>query len=324
MTTSLGLLLAVLAVAAVVVLLFGLHATLRGDTRKIDERIRRYAGRRTLSDDEQRLAASAQVTKLLSDRLEASISGRSFASRLQTELARANLKLTVAEFLIFQGSVAMTAGALAYALTHTPGAALAFAIAGWYGPRLWVDRRQSARLKAFNEQLPEAITLLSNSLRSGMSIIQAMEMIARESEPPISEEFQRVLREIGLGVGPQDALVHLVRRMDSEDLDLTVTAILVQFDVGGNLSKVLDSIVHTIRERVKLQGEIRTMSAQGRTAGFILSGLPIGVAGMLLLIAPAYLGLLFTPGPWMVLPFVAVIGIGLGTFVIQRMVAIEV
>jgi tight adherence protein B len=151
-----------------------------------------------------------------------------------------------------------------------------------------------------------------------------MEMISRESEPPIAEEFQRVVREIGLGVGPQEALQHLVRRVNSDDLELLVTAVLVQFEIGGNLSRILDSIAGTIRERVKLHGEIRTMSAQGRMAGYVLSGLPVAICGLLMLIAPSYMGALFTPGPWLVLPAAAVMGILMGTLVIRKLVAIEV
>src|SRR5216684_5558429 len=149
-----------------------------------------------------------------------------------------------------------------------------------------------------------------------------MEMISREAAPPISEEFQRVVREIGLGVGPQSALVHLVRRVNSEDLDLLVTAILVQFEIGGNLSRILDSIAGTIRERVKLHGEVRTLSAQGRMSGYILSGLPLGIGGILMLIAPSYIGKLFTPGPWLALPVVAAFGIGTGMLVMRKLVAI--
>ncbi len=157
-----------------------------------------------------------------------------------------------------------------------------------------------------------------------MSLVQSMEMISREAEPPMSEEFQRVVREIGLGVGAQDALPRLARRVPSDDLDLLVTAILVQFEIGGNLSRILDSIANTIRERVKLHGEIRTLSAQGRMSGYILSGLPVAIGGILLLIAPSYMARLFTPGPWLVLPVIAALGIVMGTLVIRRLVAIEV
>ena len=199
-----------------------------------------------------------------------------------------------------------------------------FAALGWFIPKIWLGRRQSGRLKSFNNQLADTIALMSNSLRSGLSLVQAMEMISREGEPPVADEFQRVVREIGLGVGPQDALLHLVRRVASDDLDLMVIAILVQFEIGGNLSRILDSIASTIRERVKLQGEIRTMSAQGRMAGYVLSGMPVAIGGLLMLIAPSYMGALFTPGPWLVLPAAAVVGIVVGSLVIRKLVAIEV
>jgi tight adherence protein B len=291
----------------------------------LDLQLRRYGARPfELTDDEQKHAASVQVTHLIATRLEASVSGRTFAATLQTHLARANLRLTVGEFLILQASAAVIIGALAFVISRAPVVGALFAILGWMLPRVWLARRRAARVKAFNDQLADTVALMSNSLRSGMSLGQSMEMISREAEPPVSEEFHRVVREIGLGVGPQDALLHLVDRVATEDLDLVVTAILVQFETGGNLSRILDSISGTIRERIKLQGEVRTMSAQGRMSGYILSGMPVGIGGILMLVAPGYMGKLFSPGPWLVLPFIAVVGIGIGMFVMRKLVAIEV
>src|SRR5258708_25478612 len=199
-----------------------------------------------------------------------------------------------------------------------------FGALGWFIPKIWLGRRQAGRLKAFNNQLGDTISVLSNSLRSGLSLVQAMEMISREAEAPISEEFQRVVREIGLGVGPQDALVHLSRRVASDDLELLVIAVLVQFEIGGNLSRILDSIAGTIRERVKLQGEIRTMSAQGRMAGWVLSGLPVAIGGFFVVVWPSYIGALFTPGAWLRLPVAGLIGIAMGSVTINKLVSIEV
>jgi tight adherence protein B len=322
---SVEALLAAVAVAAVASLMFGLDRAFRPDRKSLEKRLRRYGGRAyQLTDEEQKQAASQQVTRLLAKKVEASISGRTFASALQTDLARANLRLTVGEFLILQLALSVVAGMLAWLLSGAPFVGILFGVVGWFVPKTWLGRRQSARLKAFNNQLADIIALMSNSLRSGLSLVQSMEMISREAEPPISEEFQRVVREIGLGVGPQEALLHLVRRVNSDDLELLVTAILVQFEIGGNLSRILDSIANTIRERVKLMGEIRTMSAQGRMAGYVLSGMPVAIGGILMLIAPKYMGALFTPGPWLVLPVLAVVGIIMGSLVIRKLVAIEV
>jgi tight adherence protein B len=317
--------LAFLTVAALGCVIFGLERAFRPDTSQVDKRLRRYASRAfVITEQEQKQAASTQVAQVLAQRLEASVSGRSFAAALQTDIARANLKLTVGEFLILQCLAAITVGALAWFISGTPIVGMAFGGLGWSLPKFWLGRRRAGRLKALNGQLADTITLMSNSLRSGLSLVQSMEMISREAEPPIAEEFQRVVREIGLGVGPQEALQHLVRRVASEDLDLVVTAILVQFEVGGNLSKVLDSIATTIRERVKLKGEIKTLSAQGRMSGYMLSGLPVGVGGILMLIAPTYIGKLFTPGPWLVMPVCGVLGIVFGMLIIGKLVDIEV
>jgi len=322
---SIEALLAVLTSAGIILLIVGLDRALRHDRTALDKRLRRYGGRAyQLTDEEQKQAASAAVTQLLAKRVEASISGRTFAAALQTDLARANLKLTVGEFLIMQVAAASVIGMLAWLISGALFVGSVFGALGWFIPKIWLGRRQAGRLKAFNNQLGDTISLMSNSLRSGLSLVQSMEMISREAEAPISEEFQRVVREIGLGVGPQEALIHLGRRVASDDLELLVIAILVQFEIGGNLSRILDSIASTIRERVKLQGEIRTMSAQGRMAGWVLSGLPVAIGGLLMLIAPSYMGALFTPGPWLVLPVAGLIGVIMGSVVINKLVAIEV
>ena len=316
---------AVVAAVGGMCLAIGLPKLLVEDTGWLDTRLRRYGARPfELSEEEQKLAASVHVTQLLASKIEASVSGHTFAAKLATDLARANLKLSVGEFLILQASTAVIVGALAYLISHAQAVALVFGACSWFLPRILVAHRQSARLKAFNNQLADTIALMSNSLRSGLSLVQSIEMISREAEPPMSEEFRRVVREIGLGVGPQQALLHLLRRVASEDLDLLVTAILVQFEIGGNLSRILDSISSTIRERVRLHGEIRTLSAQGRMSGYILSGLPVAVGGVLMLVAPAYMARLFTPGPWLVLPVAAVLGIVFGMLVMRQLVAIEV
>ena len=322
---SIEALLAVLTSAGIILLIAGFDRALRHDRTALDKRLRRYGGRAyQLTDEEQKQAASQQVTQMLAKRVEASISGRTFAAALQTDLARANLKLTVGEFLIIQVAAAAVIGMLAWLISGALFVGSIFGAMGWFIPKIWLGRRQAGRLKSFNNQLGDTISLMSNSLRSGLSLVQSMEMISREAEAPISEEFQRVVREIGLGVGPQEALIHLGRRVASDDLELLVIAILVQFEIGGNLSRILDSIASTIRERVKLQGEIRTMSAQGRMAGWVLSGLPVAIGGLLMLIAPSYMGALFTPGPWLVLPVAGLIGVVMGSVVINKLVAIEV
>ena len=132
---------------------------------------------------------------------------------------------------------------------------------------------QGRRLNAFNNQLGDTIVLLSNALRSGYSLLQSMETASRELSQPMAGELQRVTREVGLGLTIQDALANMMRRMPSDDLDLLITAINVQHEVGGNLAEILDTIAHTIRERIRIVGEIRTITAQQRLSGIHPGGL---------------------------------------------------
>ena len=148
-------------------------------------------------------------------------------------------------------------------------------IIGFMAPRFWLNRRKSGRLKAFNKQLPDTVTLIANALRAGSSFLQAIELVVRESRPPISIEFGRVIREVNLGLPFEQALENMVRRVKSDDLELMATAIAIQHQVGGNLAEILDSIAYTIRERVRIKGEIRTLTAQQRLSGYVVGFLPI-------------------------------------------------
>jgi tight adherence protein B len=310
-------------VAGIMGVFVGAQFAFQADTKHVDRRLAQYGARHLdLGEMAHEQRTAEQATKKLAEGVERAFGGRGIARGLQTQLARANLKLTVGEFLMIRAALTFALGALAW-LMSGPAAGLFFTFVGWQAPMIWIGRRQAARLKKFNEQLPDTITLISNSLRSGLSLVQSMEMVAREGEPPIAEEFSRVVREIALGVGPQDSLRHLVRRVDSEDLDLMVTAILVQFEVGGNLARILDTIAHTIRERVKIKGEIKTLTAQQRGSAIMLSMMPVVLAGIFLLIAPNYVGKLFK-FPYAILPILAACGVGFGFFLLSKITDIEV
>jgi tight adherence protein B len=314
---------------AVLFVFLGLDRFLRSDDPVFEDRLRRYALRQSGVGELAGEARSSAMTAAMTERVGRAIAGRSFAANLQADLARADLKLTAAEFLILQGIVTVITtliGYLVVALFFGPNvlAIPIFGFIGFLSPKLWVARRQASRLNAFNDQLADTIVLMSNSLRSGMSLLQAMDMVAREGNPPISEEFARVVREVGLGISPQDALLHLVRRIRSEDLDLMVTAINVQHEVGGNLARILNTIADTIRERVKLKGEIRTITSQQRMSGYILALLPVFVGGFLALASPGYIMPMFSGFPYLILPIAGAISILLGFLVIRQIVNIEV
>jgi tight adherence protein B len=197
-------------------------------------------------------------------------------------------------------------------------------VLAFIGPRLYVSRLRGRRLKAFNQQLGDTINLMVNGIRAGYSVMQAMEAVSEEMGPPISEEFARVVKEVQLGLMLEQALANMLRRIASDDLDMMITAINVQREVGGNLAEVLDSISHTIRERIRIKGDIRALTAYGRGAGNLLSAIPIILSVIIYLITPDFMSQLFTdPCGWTMLG-VAALGIVVGFLVIRKIVDIDV
>lgn len=324
-----------LAMAAGIIALFvGIERALGTQSDRLDRRLLRYGARR-LSPVEQAAAEMGQESAgpgVVTRTVERAIQGRTFTQNLQADLNRAGVPMTAAEFVALQAGIALIPGVIvsllvpvAFGQPPNPLGFLVCGFIGFYFPKMWVKNREAARGKAFNNQLADTITLMANSMRSGMSLLQAMEMISREAEEPTRTEFSRVVREIGLGVSPDDALLHLVRRIKSDDLDLMVTAMMVQHEVGGNLSKILDTIAHTIRERVKLKGQIRAITGQQRATGYMLGALPLFLGGIMLLIAPKYISSLWTPpGPWTLVPFGGLVSTFIGFAVIQKITDIEI
>jgi tight adherence protein B len=287
-------------------------------------RLRQYAVPSATPAAPESLDEPGAVVGKVAGRVDRAIIGRSFVASLRADLARANLRLTPGEFLLIQAALTFALMLIGYdvvALVAQPNlfALPVFGLIGFGLPRLWLLRRAGARLKAFSDQLPDTITLMANALRSGMSLLQAMDMVAREAAPPMSEEFGRVVREIGLGVGPEEALRHLKRRVRSEDVELLVTAMNVQSQVGGNLAILLDGIADTMRERIQLKGEVRTLTTQQRVSGYVLAFMPVVGAVLMLLINPDYMRPLFNM-PWLILPIVGLINVFIGFLVIQQII----
>ena len=198
------------------------------------------------------------------------------------------------------------------------------AIIGVVLPWLIIGIKTEKRMKLFNRQLGDALILTANSLRTGYSFMQAMDMVAKEMKPPISGEFARTVKEISLGTTTEDALGNMAKRIDSADLDLVITAVLIQRQVGGNLAEVLDNIARTIRERVRIRGEIKTLTAQGRASGLVIGLLPIVMGGIIYLLNPEYIRTLFVVPLGRMLLAGAAVSQVIGILLIRRIVDIEV
>ncbi|MCL7452941.1 MAG: type II secretion system F family protein, partial [Anaerolineae bacterium] len=229
-----------------------------------------------------------------------------------------------AEFLMLTVASIMVFFALGKVIFDSLIVGLVAAFIGFFVPRIYVNMRKRRRLHNFNDQLGDTINLLANSLRSGFSIVQSMETVARELPDPIASEFHRVTQEIGLGLTYEEALNNMLRRVPSDDLDLMITAVNIQTRVGGNLAEILDTIGHTIRERVRIKGEIRVLTAQQMISGYILTFLPVILGLVLYLINRPYIGRMFTdPCGWIMIG-VSMVMITIGFFIIRKIVDIEV
>lgn len=195
---------------------------------------------------------------------------------------------------------------------------------GLLSPLVYLRFKQKQKLSKFNNQIGDALVMVSNSLKAGYGFLQAIEMVAKEMAPPIKTEFARTIQEVNLGITTEEALVHLTERIPSSDLDLVVTAMLIQRQIGGNLSEILDNISQTIRERITIKSEVKALTAQGRLSGLIIGILPAGIGAFLLLVNPNYLMKLFTdPRGKMMLVYAAVAEI-IAVLIIRKIITIKI
>jgi tight adherence protein B len=335
-----AVLVAITAAAAVLLLYFGIFG---GRRVSPTERIEQVAVAATEARNRDRPSSQGKSmrSRLFGGRAAASVDRvveqRDWGSDMARELARADLQLRPSEYLAIRTAAILGAPIAVYLLGVTvmpslanPLALLAAGGLGWWVPRFYVNRRKSKRLQAFNDHLADTITLVANALRAGASFLQAIELVVRETQPPISTEFNRVIREVNLGLPFEQALNNMVRRVRSEDLELLTTAITIQHQVGGNLAEILDSIAFTIRERIRIIGEIRVLTAQQRMSGYVVAGLPIFLVLILTVIAPTFMEPMFGDPKVFGIPVGVIILIfggimmGVGFLLIRRIVDIEV
>ncbi len=290
--SGLTLILVIGSGAALILLIIGIVISITSERTMVEERLGRYI------EDEQQYIQTTEAVKQapLTEWITKQVERSSWGDRIGKELARADLKLKPGEYIAIMVIAAFGVGVVAFFLGgKVLILALLGAVFGAFLPRMYVKREQSQRLQRFDGQLPDMLNLMVNGLRAGYSNLQAMEAVSRELPPPISDEFHRVVQEIQLGIPTEKALDNLCRRIPSDDLDLVVTAMNVQREVGGNLAEILDTISHTIRERVRIKGEIRVLTSQVMYSGKFLAMMPLFVIGILYLLNRAYMMEFFKP-----------------------------
>ena len=309
---------------AVGLLIFGVVISLRDERSVVDERLGRY-----LQDDESSLADSSPNTPL-TDWINTRVEGSNFGDRISQRLAQADVKLKPGEYIaliiISIGGISI----IGYLLGRGNGImqvvfALIGGLLGFFLPGMYLNRQKGIRLQRFNDQLPDMLNLAVNGLRAGYSTMQALESVSKELPSPVSDEFRRVVREMQIGIPMEEALENLLRRIPSADLDLIITALNIQREVGGNLAEILDIISYTIRERIRIQREIQVLVSQVLYSGRVLALLPIGLAIFLWTVNPTYMNnIVDVPTCGIPLFICGGLMIGMGYFVMTRIANIEV
>ena len=292
--------------------------------RALARRMRYYAGD---MDTQEKPKERKTLTERLKELLRSGgklLSNIRHARGLDFKMQKAGIPLLGTEFLLLLGISFFLTIIIALIVSKKLYVGFMVAIvvvmAEWIYVLLKIDRREAT----FTNQLGDCLMMVANAMRAGFSFLQAMELVSKEMEPPMSDEFKHVMRDISLGASVERALDDMDKRVSSPDFSLVVTAVLIQQQVGGDLAHILDTISGTIQDRIRMRREVRTLTAQGRMSGWVLAALPFALGAFISVINPSYIEPLFTERIGQMAIAFGVVMVLLGFFVIQRIVDIDV
>ncbi len=310
----------------VVMVILGGHRLFTERRRAAQERLTSYLGNSRVERDSGAPGRGILRERTLSGipTFDSVLKGKDFAEQIALELAQAHVQLRVAEYLFLRLALAGAGFFVALAVSGRLLVGLVFTVVGLLAPKLYVVYWRRRRVREFEGQLVDALDLIANSLKAGHSLLQAMDQASSQLAPPISEELGQLLREVSIGSTVEDGIANLVARMESYDLRLVATAIVTQRSVGGNLAEVLETIAHTIRERVRVLGQVRILTAEARLSGWVLGLLPVILALVFYVVHPDYMDVLFTTTEGK-LALAAAAGLELiGFFALRRLAVVDV
>lgn len=306
---------------AVFLTVLGIDQIRGSDLQMVENRVKKL-GADTKNYEEQKESEVTFLRKVLSR-----VGGLAIAKKpgglMDKKLEEADILLKGGEFVVIVLASSMGAGAFFIITTSDIAAGVLMGFVAGLIPFSLLNLARAKRLASFNAQIGDALSIISNALRSGFSFLQSMDMVRSELPDPIRKEFGRTVSEINLGTPTERALLNLSSRVNSEDMDLVVTAVLIQRQVGGNLSEVLDNIADAIRDRIRIKGKINTLTAQGRISGLIIGILPILLGLYMFAVKPSYILELFNEPIGMLLVAVAVAGELIGIIIIKKIVDIK-
>lgn len=286
--------------------------------RKEDNRIDKY-----FDESSDPIKENKGLSNKLSGTIEKINFSKKYKLKINKKLLQANAKLSFEEFIIIRILLVLIIDTIFMMLTSSYVLVFFSTLIMWFVPMFILRRRYKKRLKVFDQQLGDAIRILSNGLKAGYSYMQAINTLVKEMPDPISTEFNILLKEMSLGVEIKKALNNFKERIESDDLKLMITAMIIQQETGGNLAEILDNISYTIRERVKIQGEIKTLTAQGKISGVIISLMPVLIVLFLFAANREYINILITSTIGRMLIVLSIVSELIGIFFIRRIIQID-
>lgn len=248
---------------------------------------------------------------------------RAYTEKIQAKLTTAGIPLKGEEYITICLVLIIVLPFILYMLTFNLWLSITAIILGGLLPGIYVQHKKESRLLSLNQQLGDALVVMANALRAGFGFQQAMDAVRRELPPPISSEFSWTLRDMNLGFGYEEALLNLSKRVKSNDLDMVITGIIIQRQVGGNLAVILENISETIRERARIKREIKILTAQGRLSGLIIGVLPVVLILAMLLINPEYFNDMINDRRGQIMLATALMMEILGALIVKKVIKID-
>ncbi len=316
----------VLAIATVALLVEGLYLMLRDKVGKGDKSI--TEGLRAIQVETTAKKPGGGILRVVvlshNPAINRMLGALPFTERLDNALEQAHVRMLLDRFLLFVVLSGLGCATLAYAFTANPLLVPLGLVGGIMAPWTYVIYTKRRRMAKISALLPEALDTIVRGLRAGYALATAFELVANEVPPPISTEFAKIREEGKLGVSLKDSMENLLRRCDNVDIKLFVTSVLIQWEIGGNLTEILSNLSYTIRERFKLRGHIKALTGEGRLSGLVLSLLPVVVGSLIYYLNPEYFEPLLTTPLGKMLMASAVGLVLLGAMVIKKIVTIDI
>ncbi|MFZ5942660.1 MAG: type II secretion system F family protein [Bacillota bacterium] len=308
----------------VIFLFIGLYLILTAKKREILNRMKKFTRTpgQVIIDDHIANKEKLELKNLLSI-LGKVFEAKSYTKKIENELLKADIPMRGSEFIVFNIINISFLGIIGFFLGGI-GPAIVLGSLGFILPNFFVKRKKKQRFEKLGLQIGDCLTVMSNSLRAGFSFQQSMELVSKEMTGPLALEFGKTLREISFGTPTEQALANMAERVECDDLDLMITAVLIQRQIGGNLAEILDNISTTLRERIRIKGEIKTLTAQGRISGMVIGFMPPILFAVLLVINPGYIMELVQKQAGIMLLVAGVISEIIGFMIIKKIVSIEV